>query len=125
MDIKPGEVYWVTIPQNHTVGSEQFKRRPFVIVSRLLLNRKGNVVVGVPFTTASTDKPDPPPHRILIPANEILRDVLYTGPIEMSVALTDQVRALDKTRLEQRIGMLSATALTAIGLGLAYVFDLR
>jgi mRNA-degrading endonuclease toxin of MazEF toxin-antitoxin module len=125
LEIKPGEIYYVTIDPKHTVGREQHTRRPFVIVSRLRINRVGSVVVGVPFTTTGTDRPTHPPHRILIPASEISRDVSFVGTIHNSIALTDQVRALDPSRLEDKMGVVSATALASIGLGLSYLFDLR
>jgi mRNA-degrading endonuclease toxin of MazEF toxin-antitoxin module len=41
------------------------------------------------------------------------------------VAKTDQVRVIDKTRLEQKIGRLSQTAILAVTHGLAFVFDIR
>jgi len=122
LDIKQGEIYWVNIPASHTLGSEQYNRRPYIIVSRTLINKSGNTVVGVPMTT--TEGKDPS-YRIMIPAREIVRDVSYSSEIKNSVAKTDQVRVLDKSRLEQKIGTLSNTAIVAVGLGLAFLFDLR
>ena len=124
MEVKPGEIYWVTITPSQTVGSEQHNRRPYVIVSRLKINRTSPIVVGIPLTTTRADQVQPP-HRIQIPANEIVPDALFRGAISNSVALTDQVRALDKKRLETKMGNLSDTALAAVGLGLLYLFDLR
>jgi mRNA-degrading endonuclease toxin of MazEF toxin-antitoxin module len=79
----------------------------------------------VPLTRTGADKPIHLPHRIIIPASEISRDVAFSGVIENSVALTDQIRALSRQRLENRMGVLSGTALAAVGLGLSYLFDLR
>jgi mRNA-degrading endonuclease toxin of MazEF toxin-antitoxin module len=124
VDINPGDIYFVDINPKQVVGSEQFGRRPFLIMSRLRVNQKGKLVVAVPFTTSGTDRPQPP-FRILIPPQEIVRDPSYKGTPELSVALTDQVRAIDKARLETKMGTLSVTARTAVGLGLAYLFDLR
>jgi len=39
MEIKQGDIYWVEIRQSETIGSEQWKRRPYIIVSRNALNR--------------------------------------------------------------------------------------
>jgi len=123
--IRPGDIYFVNIKPYQVVGSEQHSPRPFVIVSRLAINRnQGNIVVGVPLTTTRAHGIHPP-HRIVIPAAEISKDVLFTGNVLDCVALTDQVRALDKKRLENKMGTLSNTALVAIGLGLAFVFDLQ
>src|SRR2546425_12694930 len=89
-DIKQGEIYWVNIPASHTLGSEQYNRRPYIIVSRTLINKSGNTVVGVPMTTTQGNDP---PHRILIPAREVTRDVGFNGDIKDSVAKTDHIRS--------------------------------
>ena len=121
-DVKQGEIYWVDIPATHTQGSEIYKRRPYIIVSRTLINRSCKTVVGVPLTTREGNDP---PHRIVIPAKEIIRDVSFNGDIKDSVAKTDQIRVLDKSRLERKMGTLSDTAIVAVGLGIAFLFDLR
>ena len=108
----------------HAVGSEQYNRRPYVIVSRLMVNRSGKTVVGVPLTTAKAGESHPP-HRIVIPAKEITPDVAFGGEVKDSIAKTDHVRVLDKTRLQNKMGRLSNTAQVAVGLGLAFLFDLR
>lgn len=124
VEIRPGDIYIVNIPPQHVVGSEQHSRRPFVIVSRLVLNQRSTIVSGVPLTRTRADDPNQPPHRILIPATEIIRDVTFTGDISNCVAMTDHVRVLSKLRLEEKMGTLSATALAAVGLGLVYLFEL-
>lgn len=123
MEIKRGEVYWVEIPESQTVGSEQWKRRPYIIVSRTAVNRLGHNVVGVPLST-KTGKASQ--HRILLPANEIIKDPGCSDAIMESVALTDQIRVLDVKRLEQpKIEHLSRTGVAAVELGLAFLFDIR
>ena|ERR1022692_4172043 len=121
-DVKQGEIYWVDIPASHIEGAEIYKRRPYIIVSRTLINRACKTVVGVPMTTTEGNDP---PHRIQIPAREIIRDIAFNGEIKDSVAKTDQIRVLDKSRLERRMGTLSMTAIVAVGLGLEYLFDIR
>jgi len=126
VEIRQGDIYWVDIPPSHTVGSEQYNRRPYIIVSRTLVNRRSRTVVAVPLTTTGTDDlASHPPYRIVIPATEMTRDPSYAGTIQDSVAKSDQVRVLDKTRLGPKIGALSTTASVAVGLGLAFLFDLR
>ncbi len=127
LEIKPGEVYYIEIDPSHVVGHEQHSRRPFVVMSRLLVNRRGNLIVAVPLTRTNADKTDHPPHRIRIPSQEITKDPLFKGNIHHSVALVDHVRSLDKTRfhVHNRIGVLSGTAVAAVGLGLSFLFDLR
>lgn len=122
MEIKQGDIYWVNIPSSQTVGSEQWKRRPYIIVSRTMINKLGHNVVGVPLTTEIRKASQ---HRIQIPASMMIKEVGCTSTIQDSVALTDQIRVLDISRLEQpRIGCLSRTALIGVGLGLAFLFDI-
>jgi mRNA-degrading endonuclease toxin of MazEF toxin-antitoxin module len=125
-DFQQGDIYWVDIPASQAVGSEQYKRRPYVIVSRTAVNRTCNTVVGVPLSTSvDPSKTIKHPFRILIPPTEIVRDVGYNGEIKVSLAKTDQVRVLDKSRLQNRMGALSATATAAAVGGLAFLFDIR
>jgi mRNA-degrading endonuclease toxin of MazEF toxin-antitoxin module len=130
MDPKQGEIYWVNIPAEHTEGSEQFGRRPFVVMSRDGLNRVTKTIVVVPLTTfdgsLTPDKlANQPPFRIAIPLAEITRDVSYTGVLSLCVAKTDQVRVISKTRLQAKVGRLSQTAVIAVGSGLGFVFAIR
>jgi len=125
-EIKQGEIYWVDIPQSQTVGSEQYNRRPYLIVSRTSVNRVCETVVGVPLSTAvDLTKPMKHPFRVLIPAHEIIKDVLYNGEVKVCVAKADQTRVLSKARLEKRMGVLSSTAIAAVSVGLAFLFDIR
>lgn len=128
--IRQGEIYWVTIKQDEAKGSEQYGRRPFIVVSRDGLNRTNlKTVVAVPMSTCGGLDParlrDQPPFRIVIPPQEITKDASCTSVIELSIAKTDQVRVLDKTRLESRIGKLSQTATISVTHGLAWVCDIR
>lgn len=125
-DIQQGDIYWVDIPKGETRGSEQYKRRPFIIMSRTSANRACNTVIGVPLSTqVDLTKPAANPFRILIPAREITKDIGFSGEVKICLAKTDQVRVLDKSRLENRMGTLSNTATIAVGCGLAFLFDLR
>jgi mRNA-degrading endonuclease toxin of MazEF toxin-antitoxin module len=113
-------------PPPETVGHEQYGRRPYIIMSRGHINDRVKSVVGIPFTASENVLSSPqPPYRIFVPAKEITKDISYTGEIRDSVAKTDQVRVLDKARLEKKIGRLTNTAIASVGLGLAYLFDIR
>jgi mRNA-degrading endonuclease toxin of MazEF toxin-antitoxin module len=63
-------------------------------------------------------------HRILLPVAEIIQDVGYPDPFQDSVALTDQIRVLDVTRLEVKMGRLSDSAVISVGLGLSFLFNI-
>jgi mRNA-degrading endonuclease toxin of MazEF toxin-antitoxin module len=95
------------------------------MVSRLLVNRSGRTVVGVPLSTSYDEKAPQPSHRILIPAREITLEIGYTGEVKTCLAKTDQIRVLDKARLGRKMGRLSNSALIAVGLGMAFLLDLR
>jgi mRNA-degrading endonuclease toxin of MazEF toxin-antitoxin module len=130
MDPPQGDIFWVDIPAQGTQGSEQYGRRPFLVMSRDAVNKRLKTVLTVPLTTfENTLSPDKlasqPPFRIVIPQSEIARDLSYTGQISVSVAKTDQARVIDKSRLQTKIGRLSQTAVIAVGVGLAYIFDIR
>ena len=131
MDVLQGEIYWVDIPPGETRGHEQHGPRPCVVVSRTAINRRLGTVIVVPMTTSKgTVTPaslaSQPPFRVMIPVAEITKDVNCHSNLSLSVAKTDQARVIDKSRLGQRVGMLSQTAITAIiGVGLANVFDIR
>lgn len=105
-----------------TSGSEQSGERPFIIVSRDIVNKGKPTAVGVPMST-KTQKANS--YRILLPVGEILRDFGSNFNFQDSVALCDHVRVLDTDQIRKRVGKLSDTAIKSVGLGLAYVFDLR
>lgn len=121
--IKRGEIYWAFAKDLDIAGSEQQKNRPYVIVSRDAVNRLGRNVVGVPLST-KVQKANS--YRILIPVGHMISDLTCSRPLSDSVALTDQIRVLDSSRLEQpKMGTLSATAISGIELALAFIFDIR
>jgi mRNA-degrading endonuclease toxin of MazEF toxin-antitoxin module len=117
MPISPTQVInqremWFCEPDpKDTVGSEQEKDRIWVIVSIARLHR-GNCVVGVPLTS----KNKAGAHLIQIPAAEFQMDGGRSAIT--SVALTDQIRTLDKSRFRCKAGTISTRGLDAIMLGL-------
>jgi mRNA-degrading endonuclease toxin of MazEF toxin-antitoxin module len=130
MDVPQGDIFWVEIPANQTEGAEQYGRRPFIVMSRTSLNRRLKTVVAVPMSTFGDSVTlesiaSQPPFRIVIPVAEIAKDVSCNSQLSLSVAKTDQARVIDQSRLKQRIGRLSQTAITSVGVGLANVFDIR
>ena len=74
------------------VGSEQGGRRPVLIVQNDLGNRRAPTVIAVPLT-ASPRKPPLPTHVRLEMGEGGLR--------QPSTVLCEQVRTLEKTRLDQ------------------------
>jgi mRNA interferase MazF len=117
--IDPGDIFWVTLPFQG--GSEQAGRRPCIVISRRSVNT-GNTVVVVPMSTNVTKASA---WKVVLPVNEIIKDVSCTTEIRPSVALCHQVRAVDRRAFESKIGKLSQNAVLAVQLGLAFLFDIR
>ena len=86
-----GEVYRVDL--NQTKGSEINKIRPCVIVGATPINQARSTVVVVPLS--SSPVPRPP---LVIPVNSLGAN---------SVAICDQIRAIDKTRIQNKLGALT------------------
>lgn len=116
--VKTGEMYWCEPDPKDTVGSEQEKDRIWVIVSLDEFHR-GNCVVGVPL---STKVHKAVAHLVKIPSVHL---TMIDGHVPQDcVALTDQIRALDKTRLRRRAGRISKGGLSSILLGLQRLFGI-
>jgi mRNA interferase MazF len=118
--IEQGDIYWVTLTGS---GSEQQGRRPCIVMSRTSVNTAGRTVIVVPMTTNVGSAN--PYYRIILPVAELLKDPSCTSQLQDSVAKCDHVRVLDKSLLESKIGKLTHTAVVAVELGLAFVFDIR
>ena len=130
MEVKFGGIYLYEPPKQFTTdqsaflvqsGSEQSGLRPYIVVSRDVVNKGKPTCVGVSLTTR-TQKANS--YRIFLPAAELLHDP-GCMPFQDSVALCDHIRVLDVNQIKRKIGRLSDTAMPAVGLGIAFVFDLR
>ena len=108
MNLNRGNVYWVDL--DPTRGSEIRKMRPCVLVGAAPINQARRTVVVVPLSTVG--KPRPP---IVVPVSCLGKQV---------VAVCDQIRAVDKTRLIKEAGSLSRDDLEALDLGLRQVLSL-
>lgn len=103
-----GDLYWVDL--NPTRGSEINKSRPCVLVSTTPINQGRRTVVIVPLSTSA--KPRPP---IAISVECLDKQV---------VAICDQIRTVDKSRLIKPAGQLSLHDLNALDDGLRQVLSL-
>ncbi len=112
--MRRGEIYEARLAP--TEGSEQAGTRPVVVVSRDAINQSSPIVVVVPCTTFH------PPRRVY-PSQVVLR--APAGGLKVdSIALCEQVRAVAKTRLRERWGMLPSAALLRIERALVITLDL-
>jgi mRNA interferase MazF len=108
VELQRGDVWWVRL--DPTLGSEIAKTRPCVILSGNIFNRLRRTVVVIPLSTSP--QPGVP---LLVPVRCDGREV---------VAVTDQIRAVTKKRLDRRLGELSVEDLEAIEQGVREVLEL-
>ena len=88
--MKRGEIYFASL--DRTQGGEVQKTRPWVVVSNNAANRAAAVVTVVPLTS-SIERVYP--FEVLLPRER-------TGLTKDSKAMAQQVRTLDKSRLNAR-----------------------
>ena len=105
---KRGDVYWVAL--DPVMGTEIRKTRPAVIVSNDACNRYGTRVVVLP-VTSNVDS--------LFPGEALIKVKGKPGR-----ALGDQIRSIDKSRLQSRLGTLSSAEMTRIDEALAITLAL-
>ncbi|HRH91887.1 MAG TPA: type II toxin-antitoxin system PemK/MazF family toxin, partial [Agitococcus sp.] len=94
-EIKRGEIYWAQL--DPTIGAEIQKTRPVVVMSNSSINKARRTVVVVPLSTSA-------------PVIQYINVGLTGG----STARCDHIRAIDKSRLGKKIGVLSSKDLDAI-----------
>ena len=111
--MKRGDVYMAGL--DPVIGSEQGGRRPVVIVQNDLGNLHAPTVIAVPITSSAT-KPHLPTH-VSIPEGE-------GGLWRPSIALCEQVRTMEKSRLGRYLGTLDGKRLSQIGQALQISMDI-
>jgi mRNA interferase MazF len=107
-EIKRGDIWWVSL--DPTQGSEIQKTRPCVVLTNDTLNRLRKTVVVIPLSTAA--KPHPP----------ITLGV--TCDRKQVVAVIDQIRAVAKHRLINKLGTLSETDLESLSQAVSAILEL-
>jgi mRNA interferase MazF len=103
MPIRRGDVFWVDL--NPVKGSEQAGRRPVVVIQNDIGNEAAPTVIVAPLTTKSFTKQYP--INVHIPR-------AVAGLKENSTVLLSQIRTIDKTRLDRKIGHLPPTYLKQV-----------
>ncbi|MGI8553146.1 MAG: type II toxin-antitoxin system PemK/MazF family toxin [Dehalococcoidia bacterium] len=112
--MRRGEVYMARL--DPVEGSEQAGYRPVVIVGRNSIADSSPVVLAVPCTTHHAN-------RRIYPSHVLLRTPDGGLSID-SIALCEQLRALDKIRLGRLRGLLSDAAIAEIDRALLIALDL-
>jgi mRNA interferase MazF len=107
--MKRGDIWWVALDPGQ--GSEIKKTRPCVVLTNDTLNRLRKTVVVVPLSTAA--KAHPP---ITVPV---------TCQGRAAVAVVDQIRAVAKHRLQDRVETLSPEDVEAIITALSTILEIQ
>ena len=92
--LKRGDMYFVDL--NPVVGSEQGEKRPAIVVQNDIGNKHSPTVVIVPLTCNLEKKPLPT--HVFIPQS--------CGLESESLALVEQIRTVDRSRLKEYIGRI-------------------
>jgi mRNA interferase MazF len=106
--VRRGEIWWVNF--DPTQGGEIRKTRPAVVFTADALNLVRRTVVVVPLSTG----PQPRPPLV----------VATPSAGANSVAVCDQIRAVDKRRLTRTQGRLSEVDLRSVEDGLRRILEL-
>ena len=108
MTIERGEIWWVALGQSS--GREIRKRRPCVVLSANEVNRIRGMPVVVPLSS--------PP--------EVAPPIVVSMPSagKNSVAIVDQIRAVDKKRFVNRAGILANVDLRNLEMAAKQVLQL-
>ncbi len=98
MKIKQYSVYWTDL--NPTQGAEMNKTRPCVVISPDEINQFLRTIIIAPVTNTCREG---------YPTRTSIQCGSFTGCIVL-----DQMRAIDKNRLKEKIGDLTSTELKAV-----------
>ena len=101
---KRGEVYLTAL--DPTIGREIKKTRPALVIQNDVSNRHSDITIVAPITS-TVRFPLNPVHVLLATGKE-------TGLVVPSVALFNQIRAVDRARLIQRLGAVDQETLDRV-----------
>ena len=107
--IKRGDIYYAEL--NPVIGSEQGGTRPVLIISNDIGNRHSPTVIVAAITSRVHTKAKLPTH--------------FEGLNKDSIILLEQIRTIDKKRLQEYIGMLSESEMARVDKALAISVSLN
>lgn len=107
-----GEIYYADL--SPVVGSEQWGYRPVLILQNNKGNKYSTTVIVAPISSRMT-KNDLPTHVII--ETEFLE--------KKSVILLEQIRTIDKKRIDEKLGSLSQNLMEKVNLAIKTSLDIR
>lgn len=103
MEVRRGEIYYADL--NPVMGSEQGGLRPVLIIQNDIGNRYAPTVIVV-CITSQTEKSKLPTH-VKLEGNKC-------GLLNRSMAIAEQLRTLDKNRLQKFVGFTDVETMSKI-----------
>ena len=113
MVIARGELWWADLAP--TKGTEQSGRRPVLIVQMDKANSASPHTIIVPLTTKIRSR-QLKSHVAVVAGDG--------GTTQDGVILCEQIRVIDKQRLQSRLGLLSDTRMSEVDVALKTILDL-
>ena len=113
MKIKLGDIFYANL--NPTIGSEQDGIRPVLVIQNNKGNKFSPTVVVIPITS-SMYKNDLPIHVVLKNTK---------GLDKLSIALIEQIRTVDKSRLIRKVTRISDEDLDKVKLAIKTNLNIR
>ena len=115
MSVKRGEIYVVSLIEKDSRGQEIGKKRPAIIVQADLWNKYLPSTIILPLTSQEP---------VYLGTANVLLEKGGSGLEVDSFVLFPQLRSVDKSRLEKKIGELSNTKMQAVDKALSLTLGL-
>lgn len=112
--IKRGDIYYADL--NPVIGSEQGGKRPVLIISNDIGNKHSPTVIVAAITGQIGTKKKLPTHTIVHNVNGLDKD---------SIILLEQIRTIDKQRLQEYLGTLDRRFMDTVDAALAISISLE
>ncbi len=109
-EIRKGDIYYARL--DPVIGCEQEGKRPVVVVQNNLANKYSPTIIIAPITTI-LKKLYLPTHIVIYKNNFLKKD---------STILVEQVRVIDKSRIEKFLGRLSSFQIDQVDKALLNAF---
>ena len=110
--VRRGDI-WMADLRTGVVGSEQGKIRPVLVVQNNIGNKHSPTVTVVPLTSRTKNN---------LPTHVILNEPCLPS---RSIALVEQIRTIDKSRLIRHIGRISESIMNQINDAIAIQVGLK
>ena len=113
-EIKRGDIYYADL--SPVIGSEQGGRRPIIVIQNDCGNLHSPTII-IAATTGQKNKPQLPTHTTIFP--EHTSDINSKGLSKETIVLLEQIRTIDRLRLENYIGRLDDKAMQKLDIALS------